>query len=210
MNALRELPVVYLPGASGRSSVFDGIVARLERRRPALRIDYPGLGDDKPDPAVRSAADLTGYVAERIPERVDVVAISMGSLVALGLALEHAARVRRLVLVAAAGGVDAVRLGAVDWRGAFVARRPHAPRWFVDDRSDLSDRLGRVIAPTLLVFGDRDPIAPTSVGRHLLERLPDARLEVVPGATHDIEEEAPDVVAALIEAHLRRAVREPG
>lgn len=204
MNARRELPIVYLPGASGRSSVFDGIIARLERRRPAVRIDYPGLGDAEPAPSISSAADLAGYVAERIPERVDVVAISMGSVVALRLALEHGGRVRSLVLVAAAGGVDAVRLGAVDWRAAFVARRPDAPRWFVDDRSDLSDRLGSVRAPTLLVFGDRDPIAPVSVGTHLLERLPDARLEVVPGATHDIEEEAPDVVAALIEAHLRR------
>jgi pimeloyl-ACP methyl ester carboxylesterase len=38
----------------------------------------------------------------------------------------------------------------------------------------------------------------------LRAHLPSALLEVIPGATHDLEEEFPDLVASLIEAHLRR------
>jgi len=56
--------------------------------------------------------------------------------------------------------------------------------------------------PTLLVFGDADPISPVAVGRFLLDRLPSARLEIVAGGTHDLEEEYPDLLASLIEAHL--------
>ncbi|HEX4334368.1 MAG TPA: alpha/beta fold hydrolase [Polyangiaceae bacterium] len=205
MSRQPALPIVYLPGASGRSAVFHGIAARLERRRPTVSVDYPGLGDAPADAGVSSVAELVEFVARRAPALVDVVAISMGALVALNFALEHPASVRRLVLIAPAGGVDVVGLGGVDWRAAFVAQRPTAPRWLVNDRTDLSDRLTSVVAPTLLILGDRDPIAPVAIGTHLQEHLPDARLEIVPGATHDIEDEAPDVVAALIEAHLRRA-----
>jgi pimeloyl-ACP methyl ester carboxylesterase len=42
------------------------------------------------------------------------------------------------------------------------------------------------------------------VGEHLASRLPRGRLEMVAGATHDLEEEQPDLLASLIEAHLRR------
>jgi pimeloyl-ACP methyl ester carboxylesterase len=107
------------------------------------------------------------------------------------------------VLVAAAGGVDVLALGGLDWRAAFRARRPLAPSWLLEDRLDLSDRLTNVTAPTLLVFGDQDLIAPVAVGRYLLARLPSAKLEIVEGATHDIEAEQPDLLASLIEAHLR-------
>jgi pimeloyl-ACP methyl ester carboxylesterase len=112
--------------------------------------------------------------------------------------------VRRLVLVAPCGGLDVSRLGALDWREAFVRERPGAPRWFVEDRVDLSERLGQIAIPTLLVFGDDDPIAPASIGEILQERLPNAKLEVVQNASHDIEEEHPAFLASVIEAHLRR------
>jgi poly(3-hydroxyoctanoate) depolymerase len=132
------------------------------------------------------------------------VSLSMGSAVALRLAVEHPERVRRLVLVTACGGVDTGAFGAVDWRPSFRARRPDAPTYLVDDREELSPRLAAVRAPTLLVYGARDLVAPVAVGERLRALLPDATLELVPGATHDLEEEEPDLLAALIEAHLRR------
>jgi len=42
-----------------------------------------------------------------------------------------------------------------------------------------------------------------AAGELLLARLPSATLEVVTGATHDLEAEHPDLLASLIEAHLR-------
>ena len=41
-----------------------------------------------------------------------------------------------------------------------------------------------VAAKTLLLYGSRDPIAGPGHGRWWQERLPDARLEVAPGAGH--------------------------
>jgi len=132
------------------------------------------------------------------------VALSMGSSVALRLALEYPERIRRLVLVVPCGGVNAQRLGALDWREAFIAARPYAPRWFVTDTSDFGEKLREIQAPTLLVLGEDDAIAPPAIGEFLLERLPNAKLEIVSDATHDLEEEHPAFLASLIEAHLRR------
>jgi pimeloyl-ACP methyl ester carboxylesterase len=199
-----HLPVAYLPGASGRGSVFLPIATYLAARRAPLLVDYPGLSDAPLRSPIDSLDDLTRHVADGLPSRFDVVSLSMGATVALRLALAYPERVRRLVLVAPAGGVDVLALGGVDWRPAFRERRPESPGWFLEDAVDLSDRLAAVAAPTLLVLGERDLVAPVAVGAHLLARLPDARMETMPDATHDLEEEFPDLVASLVEAHLRR------
>lgn len=198
------LPVVYLPGASGRSTVWRAIAESLARRRRPVLIDYPELGDAPPDASVHSLDDLTSWLQTRLPAVFDLVSLSMGSALALRLALACPERVRKLVLVTPAGGVDAAAFSALDWRETFVRRRPDAPRWFVDDRVDLSAELGLVKSATLIVCGELDLIAPPAIGQHLLARLPQARLELVPETTHDLEEEQPLLLAGLIEAHLRK------
>lgn len=204
LTASGHLPVVYLPGASGRASVWGPVASRLARRRAPILVDYPGFGGAPPDASIASLADLGRAVAGGLPPRYDLVALSMGGVVALELARQAAPRVRRLVLVATAGGVDAAALGAVDWRAAYRQHRPDAPRWFVDDQTRLTTELRAVTAPTLLVFGGNDLVAPVAIGELLQHLLPSARLEVIPGATHDLEEEYPDLLASLIEAHLRQ------
>jgi len=198
------LPVAYLPGASGRSASWEPIANVLAHRREALLFNYPGLGDAPPRDDVQSLSDLVHWIASELHERSDIVSLSMGSALALSLALEYPERVRRLVLVTPCGGVDAQQFGALDWRPAFVAHRPEAPRWFVAEHLDLAARLASISVPTLIVCGAHDVIAPPALGQFLCERLPAAKLEVLPDADHDLEEEYPAMLASLIEAHLRR------
>ena len=203
LSPTEYLPIAYLPGASGRSSVWEPIANVLAHRREALLFNYPGLDAPRRDD-IDSLADLARWVASELPERCDVVSLSMGSAIALRLALDYPERVRRLVLVVPCGGVNALHFGALDWREQFLMARPHAPRWFVQDKADFSARLPLIAAPTLLVFGEDDPIAPPAIGEFMVEQLPTAKLEIVPDASHDLEEEHPAFLASLIEAHLRR------
>lgn len=147
-------------------------------------------------------ADLQAHLLQGLPARFDLVTMSMGGVLGLRVALEQPGRLRRLVLLATSGGVNVAALGGVDWRDNLRKAQPNGPAWFVEDRTDVTPQLAQIPHPTLLIYGDADPIAPPAVGCLLQRNLPDARLEVLPGATHDLEIERPDAIAALIEAHL--------
>ncbi|MBN9607030.1 MAG: alpha/beta hydrolase [Actinomycetales bacterium] len=60
----------------------------------------------------------------------------------------------------------------------------------------------RITAPTLLIAGERDDIAPLAGQRRALEEFPDARLEVIPDVGHLIHYEQPARAAELIAAFV--------
>lgn len=196
-------PLVFLPGAGGSASSWRPVADRLADLGQVHVFGFPGFGGVPADPGVESLDDLFGWLVERLPPGAsDVIAQSMGGVLAARLALERPERVARLVLVATSGGVDVARLGAAEWRHEYRASMPDVPTWFVDDRTDLTDRLAEIRAPTLLVWSDADPISPLSVAHLLAGRIPGARIVTVAGGTHAFASERPDEVAAIIRSHL--------
>src|SRR5581483_3662129 len=67
----------------------------------------------------------------------------------------------------------------------------------------LAGRLGRIGAPTLLVWGGEDRLVPPAHGAAWQRGLPDARLETIAGAGHALALEEPDRLAALALEFLR-------
>ncbi|HEY0666284.1 MAG TPA: alpha/beta hydrolase [Gallionella sp.] len=59
-----------------------------------------------------------------------------------------------------------------------------------------------VTAPTLVLWGDHDMIAPLRTGRVLAGNLPHARLEVITGSGHEPMREQPEQVNARLREHL--------
>jgi pimeloyl-ACP methyl ester carboxylesterase len=87
-------------------------------------------------------------------------------------------------------------------------RRPYPGRAFeAIQRSELlpgrlrtvyMPRLGELRLPVLLVHGEFDPLVPLQAARQAQARLPDARLEVIPGCGHWPQRERPDLVNPLL------------
>ncbi len=198
------LPLVFFPGAAGKKQYLEPIGHCLASRRPPTFCEYPGLDGAPANPQLRTLADLQRYLLRSLPPRFDLVTMSMGGVLALRIALEAPERVRKLVLMATSGGVDVQAFGGIDWRDTFRRLQPDLPTWFLHEREDLTPELGRIHHPTLLIYGDEDLIAPVAAGEHLCAHLPNARLEVIAGGTHDLEIEHPAFIASQIEAHLRR------
>lgn len=68
----------------------------------------------------------------------------------------------------------------------------------------LAPRLKNIVSPTAIVWGERDPFLPVSLGERLCSAIPGSTLEVIPEARHFVPEEAAHRVAATIAKLLVR------
>jgi pimeloyl-ACP methyl ester carboxylesterase len=204
---IREVPaiprVVFLPGASGAAEFWQPVADRLPSPWTKVLLSWPGAGEQPHDPSVRGFHDLVTSATAALDAPSDLVAQSMGGAVAIGLALRHPDKVRRLVLAATSGGIDVSGLGGEDWRAQYRELYPDAAGWISSERPDHTDEIADIKAPALLIWSDADPISPVSVGERLAELLANSTLAIVAGGSHEFAQENPNAVAPLILSHLR-------
>ena len=195
-------PILFLPGSGASPDFWKPVGSRLPADWAKHYFGWPGIGLQPPDLAIYGFDDLIAMVVARMTGPVDLVAQSMGGVIAARIAREHPRLVRRLVLTVTSGGVDMALLGANDWRPAYRQEYPKAADWIYEQRVAGPLPVERIVAPAFLLWGDNDPISPLAVGEHLAQRLPNARLHVVKGGGHDLAETHADEVTPLIQQHL--------
>ena len=201
MTARRR--VLFLPGASGDGRFWQPVAERLPDAWEKAFLDWPGLGHVPSRPDVNGLADLARLVLDRSGAGpVDLVAQSMGGVVAMMVTLARPERVRRIVLSATSAGIDIAPFSPEDWRPEYTQEFPSAAPWILSERPDLATRLPLVTAPTLLLWSDADPISPVGVGHRLAELLPRAELVVLPAAGHMFARDRADLVAPHVLRHL--------
>lgn len=194
--------VLFLPGSGASPDFWKPVGALLPSSWPKEYFGWPGLGRQPPDPNVSGWDDLVRMVEARMDGPVDLVAQSMGGVIAATLAIKQPQLVRRLVLTVTSGGVDMAKFGAIEWRPEYRELFPNAAAWVTERSVSMSLPIEKIAAPTLLLWGDADAISPVAVGQHLAERIPNARLHVVPGGDHDVAQTHAAELAPLIERHL--------
>ena len=194
--------ILFLPGALGRTQLWEPVANLLSHPAPKKHTGWPGFGSIPPDPLLNGIDDLVGMVAAKVNEPTALVAQSMGGAVAVRVALEKPELITHLVLAVTSGGIDVAALGGQDWRPSFFESNPQLPRWFAAYQEDLSPKLPTMRIPTLLLWGDSDPISPVGVGERLASLLPCARLHVVEGGDHDLAETHASEIAPLIDEWL--------
>ena len=91
----------------------------------------------------------------------------------------------------------------VEWAVVQVRAQEAAARllWPVGD-TRLSRRLHRLARPTLLLFGDADRVLPARYHRLWARALPDAALQAIECAGHQVDLDAPEALAGTIAAFL--------
>jgi len=200
MPAISKL--IFLPGASGRRDIWKPVSERLQLSAARSFMGWPGFGDVPPAPNVCGLDDLVARVIAELDQPTALLAQSMGGVIAVRAALAKPEYVKRLVLAVTSGGIDVRGLGGEAWQAGFARANPQLPRWFVDDQQDLTVQLEHLHIPTLLLWGDADPISPVTVGRRLLALLPQAELRIVSGGDHDLVSTYAEQVAPYIQQHL--------
>lgn len=192
---------LFLPGAGGSASFWRPVADRLGIE--GRFFSWPGLGDEAPDPGVTSLDDLVAMVVEEIDDPVNLVAQSMGGVVAIRAALTKPHFIKKLVLAVTSGGLPLADFGAADWRGDYYRSFPSAAQWIGAPGVDLTAEIKTIKAPALLLWGDSDPISPVAVGERLNQLLQTSELQVIAGAGHDLAQTHVPEVARMIGAHLR-------
>ena len=135
-SAAAEPPLLLLHGRGCSGALFAPILAQLAAQREVIALDLPGWGlSDKPvftghsgrDALAVWVAGVFGFLDAVGLRKVDLLGHSMGGFTALGVALDHPDRVRRLILVDSGGlGRDAPS----DVRLYFWLKPERLHRWF--------------------------------------------------------------------------------
>ena len=188
--------LLVIPGLGLEVADLARFVEPLARRCAVTVIDNRGCGRTASPPGPYSipmmADDAAGLLARVGLGPTAVLGISMGGKVALDLAIRRPELVSRLILVSTQfrartrtpWSIRLARAGRVI--GVGRGRTPQSVAAF-DAQSrasaayDCTDRLGDVRAPTLVLHGDRDRLAPIAQAREMATRIPDARLVRLPG-----------------------------
>src|SRR5919198_3828160 len=66
------------------------------------------------------------------------------------------------------------------------------------DTDDIEPLLDQISAPTLIIWGEADPWIPAARGAELSQRIPGARLEILPTAGHLVQEDQPAELPRLL------------
>jgi pimeloyl-ACP methyl ester carboxylesterase len=97
-------------------------------------------------------------------------------------------------------GEEAFEAYLAPWRGeegrrTFVRQALQIEEWHT---AEMGSRLGSVEAPVLVVWGEEDGWLDPSQAPRLREEVPGSRLELIPGAGHFVQEDAPEEVAGIL------------
>ena len=194
------IPTLFLPGAGGSADYWRTAASHMKGEH--IFLSWPGLGDEPHDDRINNLDDLVVLVENHCQRPVNIVAQSMGGLVALKATQGRPDNIHKLVLVATSLGLPVKALGGCEWQPEYRQSYPNAARWIEDSHEDISSQLGELSVPTLLIWGREDKISPVAVGDRLNQILPLSELHIINGGDHDMALTHADKLASLISGHL--------
>lgn len=68
---------------------------------------------------------------------------------------------------------------------------------------NLDDQIEKINVDTLLIWGEKDSYTPLWMGEKLSKLLPNARLEVIQGAKHNLPLINPQIISSMIRLHIK-------
>lgn len=200
------------------------MVPTAERIAPFCRVyapDLPGYGESYKPEKILNLSGLADALAQWMDAlgltKAHLVGNSFGCQIIAEFALRHSQRIERLVLqgptvdpAARSLARQFIRLlinspreqhsmGFImlkDYRAAGLRRICGTIKLSLQDR--IEDKLPLIRAPTLVVRGEKDPVAPQSWAEKVTELLPHGKLQVIPNAGHTINYSVPEKFAAAI------------
>jgi pimeloyl-ACP methyl ester carboxylesterase len=217
-------PLVLLhPGGAGVDSrALAPQVAAFTQRFHVYTPEQRGHGrtPDTPGPLSyeQMTADTIRFIDQEVAAPVHLLGVSDGAVVALGVALRRPDLVRRLVLAAGVFHRDGWHDGVLDGEppdfleGSYAELSPDGPGHYpvvvaklaamhAAEPAFTTADLGQVSCRALVLVGDDDEVR-LEHAVAMYRAIPDAELAVIPGTSHGLLVEKPDLCNQIIETFL--------
>ena len=227
-TAGRGDPALLLHGGFGSNDDFASQIPKLARHFKVVAFERPGHGHTKDTDEPFSFSIMSGYTVDFIKSLnlgpVNLIGWSDGAIISLYVALSRPDLVKRIVSIGGSFDAKAQPADAVEWirrltpdlfrkTMPLLANRydrvsPDGPGhfpvilektkrlWLLEPNLSPSD-LAKITAPTLVMAGDRDAVT----AEHTLElfrSIKKSELCIIPGATHFLLSEKPEVANRVI------------
>lgn len=224
--------IILLHGAIGTASQFSQLEAALSDGFRVFTFDFPGHGGKDDGSAVFSmeflADAVLGFMAEQQLEKASIFGYSMGGYVGMYLAKHHPDKIDKVITLAtkfhwdeaiAANEVKMLNPDKIEQKlPAFAEslKAMHAPldwKALLHKTADMLTALGTdntlkpedyfsITTPSLLLLGDRDKMVTLDETLTVYKTLPNAKLGVLPGTPHPIDQVDCKLLAFLIKAFV--------
>jgi pimeloyl-ACP methyl ester carboxylesterase len=230
---------IFIHGAGGNNLLWRKTLQYLDGPNRALAVNLPGhpSGEIACKTVAEYSESVHGFISDYGLGRVSVCGHSMGSAIALTLAIEHPENVARLILVSGGAklGVSPTILQALagqplkaieelvtpmsfhsvsfelgrEARATLCLSNP--PIFLNDyvacDGFDVRDMLPRVSAKTLIVCGESDRMTPPRYSHYMRTNIPNSTAFFIPGAGHMVPLEKPEALGRLVQSFLSELSR---
>ncbi len=226
--------VLLIHGAGGNNLLWKRTMQHLQGKSIARAVDLPGhpSGEVTCRSVPEYAESVRGFIEEAGLGRVSVCGHSMGSAIALTLAIDHPELVEGLVLVGSGAklgvspailkGLQGQPLRAIEelitpmsyhsfdlriGREARAVLSLSNLEVFLNDYAacngfDVRKSLPQIAARTLIVCGESDQMTPPRYSHYLAANIPNSAAFFVREAGHMVPLEKPQVLGELVQAFL--------
>jgi len=211
-NEGRGKPVLLLHGWGGKTGSVKPIFDILKTKFSVYSLDLPGFGRSETPENAWGTSDYGLFIKEFIENfgirKIDLIGHSFGGRIGIWLSGNYPEMVNRLILISPSGIKPRRKLmyyfkvfiakiakailpnnlkekvyqkiGSKDYKEAGKMR----PTLIKILKEDLKPQLSKILAPTLLIWGENDRETPLYQGKIMEKGILNSRLEVIKNAGH--------------------------
>lgn len=197
---------VFVHGLGQTPESWNAVLSSIDKTEKCV---CPNLaeGVKKQNVNYKNLYNAFAKLCDKFDESIDLCGLSLGGVLALNYAIERPEKIKSLVLIATPYKMPKTLLKLQNICFRFMPRSIFQQMGFEKKdyiglcnsmmKLDFTDRLSDISCPVLIVCGEKDK-ANKKAAKELATLLKNARLEIVSGAGHEVNVEAPDKLGRLL------------
>lgn len=205
---------IYIHGLGQTAHSWDKVIEASDNRDGIVCPDLPGLIGDK-ETTYENLYAAFSKMCDAKDEELILCGLSLGGVLALNYAVEHAEKVKALVLIATPYKMPKAALMLQNivfrfmpdsgFKGIGFTKRDFIKLCKSMMELDFTDELHKITCPALVVCGENDT-ANMKASVKMADILQDADMQTVKGAAHEVNAQAPEALSQILEDFYKTKV----